>query len=302
VSARGRRLTPPAPFTQLAHPSKMRIAARISRTLMASATLVATAGVSVHADEKPLWELGLGTGALVFNDYRGADALHVWPVPIPYFLYRGDILKVDREGLRGKLFHQDRIELNLSVDVTPPVRNDSARAGMPDLRSTLQIGPELDVHLWRSADRRVKLDLRVPVSAAITIAPDPQRVGTIYDAHLTLDIAQFPGEHGWKLGLLAGPLFADSRYNRYFYSVGPQYATATRPTYDAPGGYAGTQMLLSLTRRSPSFWAGMFLRHDSLAGASFQSSPLVQRNSYWFGGFGVAWILRSSTRLVESEE
>jgi outer membrane protein len=239
---------------------------------------------------------------LAFNDYRGADASHVWPVPIPYFVYRGDILKVDREGLRGKLFRQDRVELNLSIDATTPVRNDSARAGMPDLRSTLQIGPELDVHLWRSADRRIKLDLRAPVSAAITVAPDPERVGTVYDVHLNLDIAQFRGEHGWKLGLLAGPLWANRRYNSYFYSVGPQYATPTRPAYDAPGGYAGTQTLVSLTRRYPSFWVGAFLRHDTLAGASFESSPLVQRDSYWFGGVGVVWILRQSSRLVESEE
>jgi outer membrane scaffolding protein for murein synthesis (MipA/OmpV family) len=279
----------------------MRTTACIHRTLIAGA-LFAAACAPVHADEKPLWEVGLGTGVLTFNDYRGANAAHVWPVPIPYFVFRGDILKVDREGLRGKLFRQDRVELNLSIDATTPVRNDSARAGMPDLRSTLQIGPELDVHLWRSADRRVKLDLRTSVSAAITIASDPERVGTIYDAHLALDIAQFRGEYGWKLGLLAGPLWANRHYNNYFYGVGPQYATPTRPAYDAPGGYAGTQTLISLTRRYPSFWVGAFLRHDSLAGASFESSPLVQRNSYWFGGFGVVWILHQSSRLVESEE
>jgi outer membrane protein len=280
----------------------MRTTACIHRKLIAGAALAAAACTAVQADEKPLWEVGVGTGAIVFNDYRGASATHVWPVPIPYFIFRGDILKVDRDGLRGKLFRQDRVELNLSIDATTPVRNDSARAGMPDLRSTLQIGPELDVHLWRSADRRVKLDLRAPLTAAISIAPDPERVGTIYDAHLALDIAQFRGEYGWKLGLLAGPLWANRRYNNYFYGVAPQYATPTRPAYDAPGGYAGTQTLVSLTRRYPSFWVGAFLRHDSLAHASFDSSPLVQRDSYWFGGFGVVWILHQSSRLVESDE
>ena len=184
---------------------------RLHRKLIAGAALFAAACAAVHADEKPLWEVGIGTGVIAFNDYRGANAAHVWPVPIPYFVFRGDILKVDREGLRGKLFRQDRVELNLSIDATTPVRNDSARAGMPDLRSTLQVGPELDLHLWRSADRRVKLDLRAPVSAAVTIASDPERVGTIYDAHLALDIAQFRGEYGWKLGLLAGPLWANRR-------------------------------------------------------------------------------------------
>ena len=302
MSAPGRRLKPPAPFAQVSRSSGMRTKACMLRTLIAGAALSVTASAAAHADERPLWEVGFGAGVIAFNDYRGANATHVWPVPVPYFIFRGDILKVDREGLRGKLFRQDRVELNLSVDATPPVRNDSARAGMPDLRSTLEIGPELDVHLWRSADRRVKLDLRTPVSAAITIAPDPQRAGTIYDAHLSLDIAQFAGEYGWKLGLLAGPLWEDRRYDNYFYGVAPQYTTPTRPAYDAPGGYAGTQTLVSLSRRYPSFWVGAFLRHDSLGGASFEASPLVQRNNYWFGGFGIVWILRQSSRLVESEE
>jgi len=40
---------------------------------------------------------------------------------------------------------------------------------MPDLRSTLEVGPSLNVHLWRSADTRLKLDVRLPARAAFTI-------------------------------------------------------------------------------------------------------------------------------------
>jgi MipA family protein len=274
------------------------------RALSITLLLVAAAigSCAVRADDRPLWEVGVGPGVLAFNDYRGAAASHVYPLPVPYFVYRGDLLKVDREGLRGLLFHQDRVEFNLSGDITTPVRNDAARQGMPNLRSTFEIGPEIDVHLWRSADRRFKLDLRLPASAAITIAADPHRVGTIYDPHLALDIAQYRGETGWKLGLLAGPLYADRRYNSYYYTVAPQYATPTRPAYDAPGGYAGVQTLVSLTRRFPTWWFGFFARHDSLAGASFAASPLVQRDSYWFTGFGFAWILAQSDHMVTSEE
>ena len=255
-----------------------------------------------HADEKPLWELGLGAGMLVFNDYRGSDTTHAYPVPLPYFVYRGTFLKSDRDGLRGLFLNQQRVELSLSVNATTPVRNDSARHGMPDLRPTLELGPELDVHLWRSADARLKLDLRIPARAAFTIETAPHMIGLFVTPNISLDIAQFRGEDGWKLGLLGGPLFANTRYDSYFYTVAPQYASADRPAFEAHGGYAGAQVLAALTRRYPSFWIGAYVRHDTLAGASFAASPLVKRDSYWSAGFGVAWLIRQSTRLVESQE
>ena len=59
--------------------------------------------VSVHADQKPLWEAGLGIGALSFPDYRGSDQSHLYPTPVPYFVYRGDILKSDRVNIHFQI-------------------------------------------------------------------------------------------------------------------------------------------------------------------------------------------------------
>jgi MipA family protein len=272
------------------------------RALLITAAVAALLVPAARADERPLWEFGMGVGLLAFNDYRGADTTHVYPVPLPYFIYRGKLLKADRDGLKGKLFHQPRIELNLSVNGTTPVRNDSARQGMPDLRPTVEIGPQLEVHLWKSADARAKFDLRIPARAAFTIQADPRYVGMFLAPHLALDLAQFGGDGGWKVGLLAGPLFANRRYDGYFYTVGPQYAAPGRPAYEAQGGYAGTQALASLTRRYPKFWIGAYVRHDSLAGASFEASPLVRRDSYWSAGCGIAWMISESKQLVESSE
>jgi MipA family protein len=272
------------------------------RPLVALAALLCAAAAPAGADEKPLWELGLGTGVLVFNDYRGSSTTHAYLLPVPYFVYRGKLLKADDKGFRGLFVHHERVELELSVNATTPVRNDSARSGMPDLRPTLEIGPQLDVHLWRSDDRRVRLDLRVPARAAFTAQAVPRLAGVFLAPNLSIDIAQHPPSDGWKLGLLAGPLFADHRYDSYFYSVAPQYATAVRPAYDAPGGYAGTQLLAALTRRYPKWWFGAYVRHDTLAGASFAASPLVKRDSYWSGGLAVVWIIRQSAQRVESEE
>jgi outer membrane scaffolding protein for murein synthesis (MipA/OmpV family) len=272
------------------------------RALLSLAVLATAVTSPARADQKPLWEFGLGAGMFVFNDYRGSNTTHAYPIPVPYFVYRGEIFKSDQEGLRGRLFHLDRVELNLSISGTTPVRNDSARHGMPDLRPTLEMGGSLNVHVWRSSDERFKLDLRLPARAALTVEASPRMIGVFVEPHINLDIAQFRGSEGWKLGLLAGPLFADRRYNDYFYTVSPQYATADRPAYEAHGGYAGTQTLVSLTRRFPGHWCGFFVRHDTLGGASFASSPLVKTNSYWSGGFGVIWVIRRSSRNVESDD
>jgi hypothetical protein len=173
---------------------------------------------------------------------------------------------------------------------------------MPDLRPTLEVGPALDLHLWRSADERLKLNVRVPVREAFTIEASPRAIGAFAAPNINLDIWQFPTSDGWKLGLLAGPLFAARSYDDYFYSVAPQYASPGRPAFEAHGGYAGSQALASLSRRYPSYWIGAYVRYDTLAGASFADSPLVKTRGYWTLGFGVAWMIAQSTRLVASED
>jgi outer membrane scaffolding protein for murein synthesis (MipA/OmpV family) len=249
----------------------------------------------------PLWELGLGLGGIGFRDYRGSDTTHAYPVPIAYFLYRGRYLQTDRSGLKTKLPIGDRLELNVSLHATTPVRNNATREGMPDLRTTVEIGPALEVHVWRSASERMSLDVRLPIRAAFAVG-SPGYIGWFSNPNINLDISDAAGVHGLHLGLLTGPLFAASQYDAYYYSVAPQYATLDRPTYQATGGYAGSQVLAALSKRYPKFWAGAYVRYDSLAGASFENSPLVKSRSYWSAGIGVAWMIRHSARFVDVPE
>jgi outer membrane scaffolding protein for murein synthesis (MipA/OmpV family) len=254
---------------------------------------------AARAKEAPLWEFGLGAGAIAFEDYRGSATTHAYPVPVAYVVYNGKFLQADKDGIRGKLLNQSWVEINLSFDITAPVRNDAARAGMPDLRTTVQAGPSINLHLYKSEDARVKLDLRMPLEAAITVQGSPRFVGTTFTPKLNLDLVDPFGYHGWNLGLLSGPLFGDRRYHDYFYTVDAQYATPERPQYHAQGGYAGTQFLAALTKRFPKVWVGGYVRYDTLSGATFEDSPLVQRKSYWSVGLGFTWILHRSAQMVD---
>ena len=257
-----------------------------------------------RAEQKPLWEAGLGAGALTFPDYRGSDRTQTYGLPVPYFVYRGEFLKADRNGVRGRFFDSDRIELNVTMNASAPVdsTDNAARRGMPNLRPTLEIGPSLDLTMWRSVDRRNKLDLRLPLTTGVTIEGSPRSIGWSFTPRFNLDLQDPGGMAGWNLGLVAGPIFGDRKQHQYFYSVAQQYATLDRPAYEARSGFAGAQFLVALSKRFPNYWVGGFLRYDTLRGAVFDDSPLVKRSSYLAGGIAIAWIIGESSRMVDVNE
>ena len=275
---------------------------RIACLAPALVAIVLSPAAAADRDE-PLWEAGLGVAGLRFPDYRGASQSHGYALPAPYFVYRGDFFKADRHGVRGIFFKTDRVDLNLSVAASLPVdsSDNRAREGMPDLKPSLELGPSLDITMWRSADRRAKLDVRLPLRAAFTVESHSRFIGGQFFPHANVDIQDPLGFSGWNLGVLAGPVFTDARYNRYFYEVRPEFATAERPAFAAPGGgYAGTQFLVALSKRFPSFWVGGFARYDTLRGAAFVDSPLVTSKRYVAAGIGISWILRESSVRVRA--
>jgi outer membrane scaffolding protein for murein synthesis (MipA/OmpV family) len=257
--------------------------------------------VVAHGEEKPLWEAGLGLGGLSFPDYRGSDESQAYPIPVPYFVYRGRFLKADKEGVRGQLFDREYAELSMSVNATIPVNSDhnAARRGMPDLKPTIELGPSLDLHVWKSASAR--LDVVMPLRAPITVERSPRSIGWIFSPRLNLDVDNVAGFSGWTFGVGVGPIFADRKYHDYFYSVDDRYASATRPAYRASGGYSGSQLLGSISKRFDKYWVGAYVRFDVLSGAAFDDSPLVRSNHYIAGGFGFARMIGHSQHMVESD-
>ena len=254
------------------------------------------------ATSEPLWELGIGIAAVHFPDYRGSDQSGTYALPLPFVAYRGRFLRADRNGARAILFAGTRVLVDVSLSASVPTRskNNEARQGMPDLAGTFEIGPNLNVELWQSADRRLKLDLRLPLRQAITLQSHPRGAGITFSPNLNLDVRQVAGS--WNLGLLAGPLFADRRQHRYFYGVAPEFATAARPAYDAPGGYAGWRATSALSRRFGNAWVGGFVRYDDLHGATFAASPLVRQGRGLTAGFGVSWIFATSNQRVVADD
>jgi len=265
--------------------------------------VLAGGSTAAAAQELPLWEFGLGAGALRAPDYRGAADRTTYIAPIPYLIYRGRRVQVDREGVHGDLYRAGRVKLDWSAAAGLPAKSraDGPRAGMPDLDPTGEIGPSLEIRLHRDATADREWSLRLPLRAVV--ATDLRRAegaGWVFAPNVHLDMQRLGA--GWQGSLAFGPMYASEAYHDYYYEVVPAFATATRPAYDAKSGYSGSRVTLTLTRRFDGFWVGVFARYDTLAGAAFADSPLVQKKESFMVGVGVAWVFaRSDTRAPAAE-
>ena len=112
--------------------------------------------------EKPLWEAGIAVGAATLPHYMGSDERYTFAIPVPYIIYRGERLKIGREGITTELFGQRNLSIDASLGIGLPVRNSNrARAGMPDLKFNFQAGPRLN---WRFfEDEQFKVTARLPL-------------------------------------------------------------------------------------------------------------------------------------------
>jgi outer membrane protein len=251
---------------------------------------------------KPLWEIGAGVAVIDFPVYRGADERKSYLLPAPYFLYNGDVLKINRERVRGLIFKRDRIEMDISMNGSVPASGAKARQGMPDLDPTLELGPSLNFHILYTEDKKNTFDVRMPLRAVI--ASDFKRVhheGWLFQPQLNLDFRDI-NSNGWNIGIVGGVIYSDRQYHGYFYNVAPQYATADRPAYTAPGGYAGTQFIFAFNKRYEGYWMGGFMKWDNLNGAVFADSPLVKSKEYFTAGFAITWIFDKSDKMVEVDD
>ena len=273
------------------------------KSVLVYTLLLTASGQLVAADSLPLWELGIGGGAISLPEYRGAKETDRFAFPFIYPFYRGERIRADQDGLRGILFQSDKLKLNISADGNPGVdSNDvAARAGMPNLDPTLQLGPTLQVRLWEHGDRKMILNL--PVRGVIAIdGTDFNHVGYAASPHLTWYQEFDYADRHWRLGLSGGLEFGDQAYHDYYYGVGPAFATLTRPAYTATEGYGGTRLLGTLVSRSDNSWISIFARYDRFDNAEFENSPLVNSGDGLTVGFIYTRFIFKSKTTVEKPD
>ena len=285
----------------------LRLRASVAQAALASLSMLALTAPAAAQQlaptpdpDLPLWEVGLFGGAASTPAYPGSEDRSTRALVLPMVIYRGKVLRADRSGIGARLINTERVELDLGFALSLPARSDdvAARAGMPDLRSLLEFGPRLKVLLAEpTATTRVRLEL--PLRVPIELKSGFKRQGLVFEPRVVFEAGDGTGK--WQADANVGAVFGNARLHQYFYGVEPQYATATRPAYEASGGLLMTRLGLSLSRRlSPDWRVFGFTRYDNYSHASNRESPLFLRNSGLSVGAGFTWTIhRSAARAWE---
>jgi MipA family protein len=255
---------------------------------------------TLQAEEKPLWEVGVGMAGLNFPNYRGSKHQQNYLLPFPYFIYRGQWLKVTRDGLRGLFYQSPRMSLDISLGGGMPSKSDenTVREGMPDLDPIFEIGPSLKILLAQNLAHTRKLTLKLPIRTAVaTNFAHFDHLGWLFAPQVALE--NFIGEKKrWRVKLAAETRYASQDYHNYYYGVAPKYTTPTRTAYSAKQGYSGTRLTVSLSWRLKNLRLATFLRYDNLEHTVFDDSPLLEKEHSLMAGFAIAWIFARSKHRV----
>ena len=258
----------------------------IIHQILAFSLLVFISGLFMHkshAEELPLWELGLGLGAYHQPYYHGSDESRrlLFPVPLP--IYRGNVIKSDDDGVRAEKKINEHVKLDLSLDFNLAVDSDdvSLREGMDDINTLLQIGPSIEINLLKN--KRNQWLLKLPLRANFEFGDGIDTSGYTFAPNITYFHKFSLLDQAWTFGAALGPQFGTSDYNNVYYGVDEEFANDFRPAYQSDGGYAGARGLLTLKNQNKKGLFVLFARYDDISGAEFEDSPLVETS----GGLSV---------------
>jgi outer membrane scaffolding protein for murein synthesis (MipA/OmpV family) len=112
------------------------VTARIVTARIASTCAVtAAAALPAAAAQLPLWEAGVGLGAVSSPAYPASSDRSTRALALPFVVYRGEIIRSDQGGIGARVLHGDTFELDVGFAASLPARSDDieARRGMPNL-------------------------------------------------------------------------------------------------------------------------------------------------------------------------
>lgn len=275
--------------------------------LLAMLTLPVAMQSAVAQDDetgepRPKWEIGLLGGAGWQHHYPGAaQGGSAWIV-LPYLIYRAERIRIGEGGLvSGRLAKTEQIDFTASIGGSLPSKSkdDRAREGMPDLDTLFEVGPQVVFTLAETPDVD-KWSLKLPLRAVLsTDFSNLKYRGLLFQPRVAYRREHLAGSDVVAT-VSVGPIFAGDELMDFFYDVPPAYATPDRPTYEAHGGYMGTDLSIGfkyrLSNRVKFVWGGEL---TSLHGATNAQSPLLKKDINYSVGAGFTWRLLASDKMVK---
>ena len=261
----------------------------------ALSTLAVAQGATGSAP--PLWELGGVALGASQQAYPGADQQVNRALALPYFIYRGDVLRADREtaGIRAMKTETFELDVGFAGAFGAGSETIDARQGMRKLGTLVELGPRLKWDLG-AGPAGGRLSAEFPARAVLDLSDKAAHRGWSLEPKLTYSNRT---AGGWRYSASVSAIVADTRLAQTFYEVRSSEATAMRPAYTAESGLVSWRLGTSVSRSLGRDWNLFgFARLDTVAGAANENSPLVRRSTGASVGLGVAYTWMRSERAA----
>ncbi len=256
---------------------------------------------TAESGPKPLWEVGIGAVTGAVADYPGSNQYRLRALPLPFFIYRGDVFKSDTNGPRLQT-SSGSIEWELSGGGSLSSNSKGgARAGIPSLDYLLEVGPKAKITLTQPTETsRLLLELPLRAAASTNFSSRFSTRGAVFAPDFAYEDHAILGSP-WSGRASIGAEFATASLQRFYYEVEPEYARAGRPAYDARAGYLGATFELSAFRQiTRSLFVFVAVDVDNYEGAANVDSPLLRSRNDIGAVIGFAWSIKQSTQQVHA--
>lgn len=265
--------------------------------LACTATL-GNSAIAQDASGPPLWEIGGVAFGVSQQAYPGSDQQVNRAFPLPIIIYRGELLRADRDTAGIRALKTDTFELDVSFAGAFGASNGTldARRGMQELGTLVELGPRVK---WRlgAAPGGGRLTAEFPLRAVFDLSDNAAHRGVSFEPKLVYARESGP----WRYSASAGAILADTRLAKTFYQVNPDEAIDGRPAYNAESGLVSLRLSSTFSRKLSRDWSLFGIaRLDSVADAANAASPLVRRTSGGSVGLGVTYTwMRSEQRAQD---
>ncbi len=272
---------------------------RVLPCFMRACAVLFTAGGATLAQATggpPLWEIGGFAMGVSQQAYPGSDQQVNRALALPYWVYRGELLRADQNtlGVRAIKTPDFEVDVGFAGAFGSSSNRIDARNGMRDLGTLVELGPRLKWNLgaapgggtWRA---------ELPLRAVFDLSNGFAHRGLSFEPEL---VYEHRSQGGWRYSASVGAIVADHKLASTFYQVTAAEATLARPAYAASSGLVGWRVGASASRSLTPDWRLFgFARLDSVAGGANKNSPLVRQTTGATVGLGVSYTwMRSNER------
>jgi len=271
------------------------LAPQLAGVFAAMAMVTSQAAQAQTETSAPLWEVGGFTVGISQQAYPGSDQQVNRSLALPLVVYRGELLRADRETTGIRAFRNSAFEVDIGVAGSFGARSGEleARRGMRELGTLVEFGPRLKWQLgtgpgngrWRA---------EVPLRGVFDLSDSAAYRGLAFEPRLVFERQT---RDGWRYNASLAAIIADLRLAQTFYEVNEFEATPLRPEFAASNGLVAWRLATSFSRNLAPDWRLFgFARVDTVAGSANENSPLVRRTTGTTVGLGIAYTWQRSTQ------